>query len=217
MHVLSFSKCALALVFSLATFAPSAMANQCGDVSPLLGKLGEQYYNLAHRSKLQLFEQSIAPNNLIHTLQSKNFRSGEGQRTRCFGASTLREEVRDVVLKSIEPARINSFNEIVLNAYEYDSQRKKSHRETLFIPLSEQNISLIGDDGFVVNTRHRQPVLRQLNTDIHNNTSEFDARRKTHLREISITASNGYNGIEIKQLIYVNGHLTEWFTWSLGQ
>lgn len=182
-------------------FSPTALANNCGDVSPLLSKLGDQYYELENIPKSELYKYSITPNDLIDTVQSSSFKLGQGKRTRCFGISVFREEVREFVLESIETATINGFNEVVLKAYEYESKTKTAHRETVFIPLSQKNISLIGDNGFVVNKRQRQGIN--------------SIARGTHLQEISITATGSKKGIEINQSIYVNGHLAEWFTWRL--
>jgi len=191
----------LALAFIAFAFAPAATANQCGDVSPLLSQLGEQYYELENTPKSQLHKYAIKPNDLIDSVQSTPFKFGHGKRTRCFGASILREEVREFVLESIETATVNGFNEVVLKAYEYEADTKTARSQTVFIPLSQNNISLNGNNGFAVNTRHRQTI--------HGNT------RSTHLREISITATTRQQGVEINQAIYVNGHLAEWFTWYL--
>lgn len=200
---------AFQLVLALATItvAPGAMANQCGDISPLLSQLGEHYYKLENIPKSTLENLSIKPNKLIDSLQSTKFRNGQGTRTLCFGVSTLREEVREFELESIESAHVNSFNEVVLKAYEYDTYRKVSRRGSVFIPLSRTNTFLNGENSLVVNKRHRQPISRL--------TNSINVLRGSHLREISITATSSHQGIEINQSIYVNGYLAEWFTWNL--
>jgi len=205
----------LAFTVSLAFVSPFANANRCGDISPLFSKLGEQYYDLENTTKSALFEQAIPPNDLIDTLQTSRFRAGEGQRTRCFGSSSINERVINLELKSIEPARINSFNEIVLAAFEYDKHSKTAHRETVFIPLSRESISLVGDSGLVVNSRHRQPVNPRINTINTDNFGSVENELGNHIREIAMTASSSHDTIRIKQLIYVNGYLAEWFTWTL--
>lgn len=202
----------LLVATAMFVFAPAAMANQCGDISPRLDQLGDQYYELDDTPKSELFKRTIKPNELIEVLQSTRFRSGYGERTFCFGASTLREEVREFELESFEPPVINSFNEITLKAFEHDVRNKFLHRETVFIPLSDTSISTTGDYSLVVNTRHRQPIDR-LTTDILNN--RIGSSLGAHLREISIIATGNKNGIEINQSIYVNGYLAEWFTWRL--
>ncbi|MFK7994024.1 MAG: hypothetical protein AB8B87_07785 [Granulosicoccus sp.] len=203
----SFSIHNLALAIFIAAFSPAAMANQCGDISPRLSDLGEQYYILDEQPKSVLSHQATSTNELIETLQSTRFKAGRGERTLCFGASTLREQIREFKLESIEPASINSYNELMLKAYEYDSEKKISHRTTVFIPLLESSISLIGNDGFVANLRHKQPV--------RGFSDNSGLNRGIHLREIAITGQSNHNGVEIHQSIYVNGRLAEWFTWNL--
>ena len=197
----------LLLASAMFAFAPAAMANQCGDISPRLDQLGDQYYDLDDTPKSDLFKQTIKPNELIEVLQSTRFRSGYGERTFCFGTSTLREEVRQFELESFDRPAINSFNEITLKAFEHDVKNKFLHRETVFIPLSQTRISTTGDNGFVVNTRHRQPI------NVLDN--RIGSRGGAHLREIAIIATSYEGGIEINQSIYVNGYLAEWFTWRL--
>lgn len=223
MHALFTSTSKFIFAISLIVVTPFSLANQCGDVSPLLITLGEGYYDLESTPKSELFNQSIQPNELIETLKSRRFKNGEAQRTFCFGATSLATRVRNSELQLIEAARTNSFNEIVLKAYEYDASKKTSHRATVFIPLSTQSSTLIGNHGLSVNTRHRQPVRQAINSNIYESTTaELDPvadrqGRGTHLREISMTARGDNNGgVEIKQLIYVNGYLAEWFTWQLG-
>ena len=199
----------LLLALTALAIAPAALAKQCGDVSPLLSQLGEHYYELENIPKSELKKQSIKPNKLLATLQSARFKTGQGKRTLCFGASILREEVKEFALDSIESTRINGFNEIVLNAYEYDNKTTSLHRETVFIPLSRTNISLNGNNGFVVNKRHRQTINSRTSS-----VSAFGGG--SQLREISITATGSHKGVEINQSIYVNGHLAEWFTWYLA-
>ena len=207
MQSLVFSVRKLLLATAMFAFAPVAMANQCGDISPRLDQLGDQYYDLDNTPKSQLFKQTIEPNELIEVLQSTRFKSGYGERTFCFGTSRLREEVREFELESFERPAINSFNEITLKAFEHDVKNKFLHRETVFIPLSETSISTTGDNGFVVNTRHRQPISIRDN--------RIGLRSGAHLRGISIIATGNDKGIEINQSIYVNGYLAEWFTWRL--
>jgi hypothetical protein len=196
------SICSLLLALIAIAFAPTALAQKCGDVSPLLSELGDQYYELENIPKSELRKYSIKPNNLIDSVQSSSFKVGQGKRTRCFGTSVLREEVREFVLESIATATVNGFNEVVLKAYEYEAKTRTAHSETVFIPLSRTNISLTGENGFVVNKRHRQGIS--------------SIARDTHLQEISITATGSKRGIEINQSIYLNGHLVEWFTWRLN-
>ena len=191
----------LVLALIAITFAPTALAQKCDDVSPRLSELGDQYYELEDIPKSQLHKYQIKPNDLIDSVQSSSFKAGHGQRTRCVGTSEIREEVSEFVLESIAVATVNGLNEVVLEAYEYDAKTKIAHHETVLIPLSRTNISLIGDNGFAVNKRFRQGIN--------------SIARGARLGEISITATGSKRGIEINQSIYVNGHLVEWFTWRL--
>lgn len=190
-----------ALALALLALPPAAMANQCGDVSPLLQQLGDRYYELEELSKSESIAYAVQPNKVIETVRSESYKAGEGTRTRCFGASVLRSETRTFVLESIDTSRVNSFNEVVVDALEYNADTKAAHHETVFIPLARQYITLKGENGFVVNSRHRQPIAGN--------------SRRVHLREISIEAFGSHEGVEIMQSIYVNGHLAEWFTWKL--
>ncbi|MFK7853796.1 MAG: hypothetical protein AB8B79_06775 [Granulosicoccus sp.] len=193
--------CNLLLTLSALFATPVAMAKQCGDVSPLFDKLGDQYYELQSVSKSDLQADSIHGNKLVQSLQADTFKSGKGIRTQCFGVSQPREVVREFVLDPIDTAQVNGFKEVVLKAYEYEADTKTGHRETLFIPLSQTHLSLNGDNGFVSNKRHRQANGSQL--------------PGSHLREISITAVSTRKGVEIQQSVYINGHLAEWVTWYL--
>ncbi len=189
----------LALTFFV---APSAvMANQCGDLSPLLKQLGEQYYELDELSKSQSKAYEVEPNTIIDAVRSVSYKAGEGTRTRCFGVSELRAETREFALEPIDTPRVNSFNEVVINAFEYEAKTKTARRESVFIPLARQYITLKGDNSFVVNSRHKHSILGN--------------PRRTHLREIATEAFSSQQGIDIVQSIYVNGHLVEWFTWNL--
>lgn len=213
----------LLLVLSASLVTPIAFANQCGDVSALLSELGEQYYELDSIPKSELQGYAIKPNNLINTLQSSSFKHGKGTRTRCFGSlnpdtSTPREKVREFTLEFIEPVTINSYNEVVLKAYEYETQTRTSHRETVFIPLSSLDLSLNGDNSLEVNKRHRQTSNSnniKSGLIINSNLNSSNSLNGTHLREITITATSSYRGVQINQSIYINGHLAEWFTWQL--
>lgn len=193
--------CNLLLTLSALVAMPVAMAKQCGDTSPLLDQLGEQYYELPSISKSDLQSQAILRNKLVQSLETDSFKSGKGIRTQCFGVSQPREVVREFVLDPIQSAQVNGFGEVVIKAYEYEADTKTRHSETLFIPLSQTHLSLNGDNGFVTTKRHRQANGSQ--------------RPGNHLREISITAKGTREGIEIEQSVYVNGHLAEWFTWHL--
>ena len=205
-----------ALLLSLTAFALSdtAQANQCGDISQALTALGDNYYSLDHLESLDhrrhsseygkteqqiLLEQS----KVFSQLRDARFKSGIGERTRCFGTGdNLRAESSRVELTDISQQNTRYLNEseLVIDANEYDETEKRRRRESVYLSLTSNADVFATDDGSIIklNSRRRQATL----------VGSF-------LRETDLSAITTDNGVDITQQTYVNGYLAEWFSWSL--
>lgn len=187
----------------IALVVPSASwADQCGKISPLLDKIGDEYYLLLEISNLELQNSSTVYNNVVRKISNNQYTQGDGSRTRCLGTSELREETSKFILEEITPPALNAFNEVVIEALETDDNDILNRRE-MVIPLSEHYAAIQGEDTLLTNVRHRQSGL----ADSDSTTS--------NLREVIFEVAEVGSGIKIKQLLYVNGYLAEWTFWNL--
>lgn len=197
-------------ILSLTAIALSgtAHANQCGDISQALTAMGDSYYDVGNRGddpeqwkfeQLQLLEQS----NVFIQLRDARFRSGTGERTRCYGSEKNgRMETRILELGDInqKDTRHPVNAELAIDVYEYDRSQRTLRRESVYFP-SNLNTNIVATaDGEVLrfNTRRRQAT-----------------ETGSIFRETIVDAVSTDTGVDIKQSIYVNGHLAEWFSWSL--
>lgn len=197
------------LSLSAVVISGAAHANECGEISQALSVMGDSYYHVdtpgkhEHHGKsdqLALLEQS----KLLYQLRDARFKNGMGERTRCFGTErNWREESSLIELDDIDQ-QDNSHRrdgELVIHAHEYDKQRKRIRRESVYLSLANYSDIFEAADGnaLTLNTRRRQVT-----------------KAGSFLRETAIIAFTTDSGIDLKQSTYINGHLAEWFSWSLN-
>lgn len=179
----------------------SVFAAQCGQISPILEQVGDRYYHLddinlsvGHRTSKQV-------SSVIDGISREKFRAGDGYRTQCFGVYELRTETREFELKSIDTIELKTTGQVVFRADEHE-KRVIAPREVV-IPLSSEFTRVTRDDAFVSSVFFNQAR-------IDDSGEKFSTLRETTTKVLDVA-----DGVQIKQSIYVNGYLAEWFTWNL--
>ena len=172
--------------------------------------MGDDYYNVDHRAsnssdQTAAQQQSLEQNSIFKQLREDRFRSGTGERTRCFGSdANARIETSTVELIDIKQRENTHKSDkgLVIDAYESSSTDSRLRRESLYLPSTRNAVINAPKDSDMlrVNTRFRQRT-----------------RDGSYLRETAISAIPTDYGVEVKQLIYVNGFLAEWSSWSLDR
>ena len=231
---LSATRATLSLTLSISAFSGTALAEQCGDISPLLAAMGDAYYDVDFTGKYQELEpvefenadlpltqlpesevtdterrdtdpqSELQQTELFIALRDTHFKGGTGERTRCFGTEyNGRVETSMVELTDIRQIDRGNrlFSELVIEVQEYEKAQRLLRRESLYLSLAEHTDVAATSDGesVIVNTRRRQA------TEVG-----------SYLRETAIGATLTKRGVDISQSLYVNGHLAEWFSWSLN-
>ena len=205
------TRASLMLSLIAAAFSGASHANQCGDISHALTKLGDGYYDIDYRDRfsdhrVSVRQDLLEQSDVFTQLRDSRFKNGTGERTRCFGTehhwrvetSTLELEDIHQQNHSYRIDRIES--ELEIEAFEYNKETKMLRHESIYFPLNLNTTIHSTADGKKIwlNTRRRQA------TEIGSN-----------LRETSVSAISTDTGVDIKQLIYINGYLAEWANWSL--
>ncbi len=193
----------LAIVSVSLGFTTPALADYCGAISPNLQLMGDDYYDLDHEKHADLKSLSRADKRLLDDLSSSRFKHGEGTRTQCFGVSELRAETHQFSIKEIRPTQVNRFNEIVIQAWEHDSDDRSSRRSEVRLPLSGLDAISSADKSLAVNAKHRHT------------SKNLRGGQFTNIRETSTQVRENSKGVHIVQQLYINGYLAEWFTWNL--
>lgn len=194
---------AYAAIFLALVFSTASRADECGEVSPILDQIGDEYYLLLELTNTGLRDSSTVYNNVVRKLSNNQYRHGDGYRTLCIGTSQVRAETSQFDLDDISAPAINSYNEVVIEAIENYEDTDVISRQEVVIPLANEFAVIQGEDTLVTNVRHRQT-----------GGEDRDSSTST-LREIAIEVSEVGSGIQIKHLLYINGYLAEWFVWNL--
>ena len=198
---ISVTRASLVLSLTVVAFSGTAYANQCGDISHALTKLGDSYYDVDYRDRFSEHrvserEDLLEQSDVFTQLRDSRFKNGTGERTRCFGTEHhWRVETSTLELEDIHQQnhsyRIDRIErELEIEAFEYNKETKMLRHESIYFPLNLNTTihSTAGGKKLWLNTRRRQA------TEIGSN-----------LRETSVSAISTDTGVDIKQLIYING------------
>lgn len=182
-------------------FSSSVFAAQCGEISPILEQVGDQYYYLDDTSLSASHRTSTDVNSVADGIIREKLRTGDGVRTQCFGVTQARTETREFQLKSIDAIDLKTVNQVVFRADEHEN-RVVARREVV-IPLSGKFTRAIRDDALVSSVFFNQARI------------DDSGEKFSSLREITTKVLEVADGVQIRQSVYVNGFLAEWFTWNL--
>lgn len=208
---------AIAAALLWGSYPEKSAANQCGDLSPLLGSMGDDYFHVedADFNEPNQYERShenSLRNPVIARLLSTTYRSGTGQRTQCYGsgdslsARTSDVELEDIYVESNSVGRLKtdyrkSPQITVLKLFEYDESTQRIRAQSVSIPadaIYQTDANRV--ETLESNTRRRQGTLQG-----------------SIFREESLRATYTNHKLIIQQSLYVNGALAEWVTWQLDE
>ncbi len=184
----------------------------CGATSPRLLLLGDDYFDLDVNPQEALdlgATQPLSQEELLTALQPRRYDAGTGQRTDCFGSGdTLHPRSNTLTLQDIASRTITGTHSgenrpgataIVIEAFEYDEQRRTSRSESMSVPITA--IAIETFSGLLISSRHRE---RQATT------------AGSYLRETELTALRTDNALILEQNVFVNGTLAQWTTWQVA-
>lgn len=179
--------------------AVPASALTCGEPSPLLDVMGDQYYDASvlppKPDKVPVF----TPAQLFDALENFSVEKGEGEHTKCSGSGKdLKATTVSVTVEDIEIITRN--NEVYINASEIHPVDTDNHRENIAISVENRHVTVVNDDELIEIRRQRHAS---------GTGSTFEEVRLT-LRRIDV-------GIDVRQKRYVNGELAEWLHWTLSK
>ncbi|MGQ7844214.1 hypothetical protein ACUNV4_07055 [Granulosicoccus sp. 3-233] len=184
---------------------------QCGALSPRLLAMGDNYYRLdtpSQQNPDSRVSEAISHEALQAALLSREYTSGMGQRTDCFGSGdSLQPRSRPVILQDISRETENGSHSergqpqaeaIVLKAWEYDERQRRVKAETMVLPLTA--IAVETFSGLLINShqRHRQKTPTG-----------------SYLRETELTALQTDDELILQQAVYINGSLAQWSSWQM--
>ena len=203
----SILRAALSVSLAASAFSGTALANQCGEISQVLTAMGDSYYNVDYADRGYDWEAEqrrlLEQTDVYVQLRDEHFRSGDGERTRCFGTDDNRRmetstfELTDISQQ--EKVR-HSYSELTIVAFENNDTDRHLRKESIYLSSSQNSDIVVAADGkaLTLNSRRRQ-------------VTEIGS----YLREIAINAVLTDGGVDIYQSTYVNGYLAEWANWSL--
>lgn len=187
---------------------------RCGDLSPLLKRLGDHYFDLSGAvptsgtsstsgisGRRHSAELTLPP--VLKRLLASEFSSGTGQRTQCFGSAYRVQPRRaQVTLTDIssrqrhwvaEPSarREDEFPAesalIELQAFEYQESLRRIRSESVVIPLYPSDTS-----GTHAGTETRTDTRTDTGSDIDDSTFDSDGRIERNRRYRQPTLAGSY-------------------------
>jgi len=179
------------------THSVQAQAHNCGEVSPLMSSLGEQYTQLTYSSIDSMDANELNTTDLIDLIDPSKMRTGHGIRVECFGdLGRWEEDLTTFTLTDLEH-RLNNKGSLILSAFEESETDLK--RKVIELP-TKQNWQAISDDKYKTSYLFR---LQSFTTD------------GSRAAEIELTIQNSQEAISVTEVLYINGLKVDWVTWEL--
>lgn len=223
---------------AISAVAIPAHAKTCHEQSPLMLEIGEHYAQLQYSREDETKKQLQTKLNLLDFFNSKNLRTGKGERVSCRGAGSHGRDSRiKFTLEDINRVETANGN-VQITAWE-ESTRKaasavidlppaehwKTHSKntlsTTFIFRRSNNRLNTKDASFKSEAylyNGRTDTQLDIDTDADNDRGgllDFPNRDGSHVVEIETRLQKRGSGMTLTQTYYVNGLKAEWVTWQL--
>lgn len=184
-------------IFALSTFSVGVQAHNCGELSPLMIRLGKQYTELSYSPEKSTNNASLDTAELIDLIEQSRLHSGHGVRVECFGKNgRWEEDTTTFNLTDIEH-RENNKGSLMLSAYEESAKEVK--REVIELPAA-QNWLATSDMEYHTSYLFR---LRNFTTG------------GSRAAEIALTIKTDEKSVVVTEVLYINGLKVDWVSWEL--
>lgn len=219
MNIQQYGKLTFASVL-VGALSTQVHANSCGEVSPLLERMGEDYYTLQHAPESA---GALDAKTLTSLLARTKLKSGDGLRYKCFGEDAAHRTVpTKFTLEDIE--RVETLNgRSQLNAWENSNRKIASaaidlpeaslwqatskNVYTSSMLFRRRNLEAFKPGSEAAREHHRFWPFKAPNHDYYEGGS--------YIGELTTQIERRPNGLVLTQIMYVNGYKAEWVTWNL--
>jgi len=185
---------------ALGAISTHARAHNCGELSPLMNSLGEQYTQLTYSSDTKnkdINQESTNLIELIELIDQANLYSGHGTRVECFGENGRWEEDETIFTLTDIDQRENNKGSLMLSAFEESGKDLK--RKVIELP-SAQQWQKTSDNQYSTSTLFRLQ-----------NFSNSGSRAA----EIALNIHTTDKAVVLTEVLYINGLKVDWVTWNL--
>jgi len=182
---------------AMSTFSIQAHAHNCGELSPLMTSLGQQYTELTYSPEGAANSTKFNSLDLIGLIEQSKLRSGTGVRVECFGDNgRWEEDMTSFTLTDIDH-RENNKGSLMLTA-SAETPRKRT-REVIELPSAEKW-------HMTANNEYSTSYLFRM---------QNFSNKGSRAAEIALTIQNGEKALVVTEVLYINGLKVDWVTWEI--